>query len=76
MMISGAKVCTAVYVIWTTLILTFIAYVRQAVNGDYLRKEALTLLADCGYKAEVLGGNLSDHLLKGCLLCVSEFYNH
>ncbi|KAG1849293.1 P-loop containing nucleoside triphosphate hydrolase protein [Suillus subalutaceus] len=40
------------------------AYVKQAVNGDYLRKEALTLLTDHGYKAEVMGGNLLGYLLK------------
>ncbi|KAG0701532.1 P-loop containing nucleoside triphosphate hydrolase protein [Suillus ampliporus] len=40
------------------------AYVTQAVNGDYLRKEALTLLADSTYKAEVMGGNLLGYLLK------------
>ncbi|KIK35062.1 hypothetical protein CY34DRAFT_96782 [Suillus luteus UH-Slu-Lm8-n1] len=40
------------------------AYVKQAVNGDYLRKEALTLLTDNTYKAEVMGGNLLGYLLK------------
>ncbi|KAG2750620.1 P-loop containing nucleoside triphosphate hydrolase protein [Suillus brevipes Sb2] len=40
------------------------AYVKQAVNGEYLRKEALTLLTDPGYKAEVMGGNLLGYLLK------------
>ncbi|KAG2750621.1 P-loop containing nucleoside triphosphate hydrolase protein [Suillus brevipes Sb2] len=40
------------------------AYVKQAVNGDYLRKEALTLLTDHTYKAEVMGGNLLGYLLK------------
>ncbi|KAG2366063.1 P-loop containing nucleoside triphosphate hydrolase protein [Suillus spraguei] len=40
------------------------AYVRHAVNDDYLRKEALTLLAKHTYKAEVMGGNLSGYLLK------------
>ncbi|KAJ8594639.1 P-loop containing nucleoside triphosphate hydrolase protein [Rhizopogon salebrosus TDB-379] len=39
------------------------AYVTQAVNRDYLRKEALTKLADSTYKAEVTGGNLSEYLL-------------
>ncbi|KAG2028871.1 hypothetical protein BDR03DRAFT_1019236 [Suillus americanus] len=41
------------------------AYVRQAVNDDYLRKEALTSLTNHAYKAEVIGGNLSPYLLKG-----------
>ncbi|KAG2366065.1 P-loop containing nucleoside triphosphate hydrolase protein, partial [Suillus spraguei] len=40
------------------------AYVKQAVNDDYLRKEALTLLTAHEYKAEVMGGNLSSYLLK------------
>ncbi|KAG2062820.1 P-loop containing nucleoside triphosphate hydrolase protein [Suillus decipiens] len=40
------------------------AYVKQAVNDDYLRKEALTLLTAHEYKAEVMGGNLSGYLLK------------
>ncbi|KAG1727935.1 uncharacterized protein EDB91DRAFT_1162999 [Suillus paluster] len=39
-------------------------YVTQAVNGDYLRKEALSLLADNTYKAEVMGSNLLGYLLK------------
>ncbi|OAX39483.1 P-loop containing nucleoside triphosphate hydrolase protein [Rhizopogon vinicolor AM-OR11-026] len=39
------------------------AYVKQAVNRDYLRKEALTELARNTYKAEVMGGNLSEYLL-------------
>jgi hypothetical protein len=39
--------------------------VKQAVNGDYLRKEALTLLSSHQYKAEVMGGNLLGYLLKG-----------
>lgn len=38
---------------------------KQAVNRDYLRKEALTMLADHTFKAEVMGGNLSEYLLKG-----------
>ncbi|KAG2028870.1 hypothetical protein BDR03DRAFT_482992 [Suillus americanus] len=41
------------------------AYVKQAVNGDYLRKEALTFLTNHAYKAEVMGGNLSGYILKG-----------
>ncbi|KAG2135205.1 P-loop containing nucleoside triphosphate hydrolase protein [Suillus bovinus] len=40
------------------------AYVKQAVNDDYLRKEALTSLTKNTYKAEVMGGNLSGYLLK------------
>ncbi|KAG2337958.1 P-loop containing nucleoside triphosphate hydrolase protein [Suillus weaverae] len=40
------------------------AYVQQADNDDYLRKEALTLLTDHSYKAEVMGGNLSGYLSK------------
>jgi ABC-type multidrug transport system fused ATPase/permease subunit len=40
------------------------AYVKQAVNGDYLRQEALTLLSNHQYKAEVMGGNLLGYLLK------------
>ncbi|KAG2091009.1 P-loop containing nucleoside triphosphate hydrolase protein [Suillus discolor] len=39
------------------------AYVKQAVNDDYLRQEALTSLAKHTYKAEVMGGNLSGYLL-------------
>ncbi|KAG2135206.1 P-loop containing nucleoside triphosphate hydrolase protein [Suillus bovinus] len=31
------------------------AYVKQAVNDDYLRKEALTSLTEDAYKAEVMG---------------------
>lgn len=42
-----------------------LAYVAQAVNRNYLRKEALTELADNTYKAEVMGGNLSGYLLTG-----------
>ncbi|KAG0698357.1 P-loop containing nucleoside triphosphate hydrolase protein [Suillus ampliporus] len=40
------------------------AYVTQAVNSDYLRRKALTLFAQNTYKAEVMGGNLLDYLLK------------
>ncbi|KAG1794733.1 P-loop containing nucleoside triphosphate hydrolase protein [Suillus variegatus] len=39
------------------------AYVKQAVNDDYLRQEALTSLTKHTYKAEVMGGNLSGYLL-------------
>ncbi|KAG1899784.1 uncharacterized protein F5891DRAFT_1036549 [Suillus fuscotomentosus] len=44
------------------------AYVKQAVNDDYLRQEALTSLTKHTYKAEVMGGNLSGYLLNGRVL--------
>ncbi|KAG1899781.1 uncharacterized protein F5891DRAFT_1036502 [Suillus fuscotomentosus] len=52
------------------------AYVKQAVNDDYLRQEALTSLAKHTYKAEVMGGNLSGYLLNGRVLSIFEFQNH
>lgn len=52
------------------------AYVKQAVNDDYLRQEALTSLAKHTYKAEVMGGNLSDYLLNGRSLSIFEFQIH
>ncbi|KAG2091008.1 uncharacterized protein F5147DRAFT_780120 [Suillus discolor] len=52
------------------------AYVKQAVNDDYLRQQALTSLTKHTYKAEVMGGNLSGYLLNGQYQKVHDALSH